>query len=258
MHKRSTMLSATFVKSVNRPGRYGDGRGGLGLTLLVKPASRGGYCKSWGQSIRIGGRKTTIGLGAYPVITLAMARERALPHAEVGAALERVKTSGAYAGNLLAFKFLVLTACRPGEVRAARWQEIDREAAVWTVPAERMKAGSDPRARRVACFGSRVAGLRTVAGMPVPGWAMPKQRARFGVPSAAPYRLRRPSPLGGLGPSGSRSLTLAPSGRQCGSTRSGAAHPASTGVLRGPRRPPRVRPRSPPPAWWRTTSPGPS
>ena len=81
MKKRPTMLSATFVKSVNVPGRYGDGRGGLGLTLLVKPSSRRGCRKSWGQSIRINGRKTTLGLGTYPVITLAMARERALENA---------------------------------------------------------------------------------------------------------------------------------------------------------------------------------
>ena len=63
MRKRPSMLSATFVRNVNVPGRYGDGRGGLGLTLRVKPASRGGCCKSWGQSIRINGRKTTLGLG---------------------------------------------------------------------------------------------------------------------------------------------------------------------------------------------------
>ncbi|MDE0366494.1 MAG: Arm DNA-binding domain-containing protein, partial [Gammaproteobacteria bacterium] len=81
MINRPKMLSATFVKNVNVPGRYGDGRGGLGLTLRVKPASRGGYCKSWAQSIRIRGQKTTIGLGVYPVITLAMARERAVENA---------------------------------------------------------------------------------------------------------------------------------------------------------------------------------
>ena len=325
MNKRPTMLSATFVKSVNVPGRYGDGRGGLGLTLLVKPSSRRGCRKSWGQSIRINGRKTTLGLGTYPVITLAMARERALenaraiaqgrdprrasngvptfakaaeivlaihavnwkpgsrseetwrsslrdyalprlgsmrvdavttrdvmavllpiwstkretarrlrhrvgavmkwavaqgyrvdnpagdaisaalpktgariehrkalPHVEVGAALERVRASGAYQGLVLAFEFLVLTAALPktgvrvehrkalphvkvgvalrrvrdsgayrglvlafeflvltaarsGEVRGARWSEIDMDAAVWTVPGERMKAGREHR-----------------------------------------------------------------------------------------------------------------
>ncbi len=78
MNKRPTMLSATFVKTVNVPGRYGDGRGGLDLTHLVKPSKRPGCRKSWGQSIRINGRKTTLGLGTHPVITLAMARERAL------------------------------------------------------------------------------------------------------------------------------------------------------------------------------------
>ena len=46
---------------------------------------------------------------------------------------------------MLAFEFLVLTAGRSGEVRAARWEEIDRDAAVWTIPAERMKVGREHR-----------------------------------------------------------------------------------------------------------------
>ncbi len=41
----------------------------------------------------------------------------------------------------LALQFLILTAARSGEVRGARWAEVDVDAAVWTVPAERMKAG---------------------------------------------------------------------------------------------------------------------
>lgn len=36
--------------------------------------------------------------------------------------------------------FLILTACRSGEVRGARWSEIDWEQKVWVIPAERMKA----------------------------------------------------------------------------------------------------------------------
>ena len=75
------MLSATFVKNVNAPGRYGDGRGGLGLGLLVRPATHGGLNKSWTQSVRIDDRPTSLGLGRYPVVTLAMARERALDNA---------------------------------------------------------------------------------------------------------------------------------------------------------------------------------
>ena len=43
--QRPNMPSATFVKTVNVPGRYGDGRGGLGLSLLVRNAMRGGNTK---------------------------------------------------------------------------------------------------------------------------------------------------------------------------------------------------------------------
>ena len=70
---------------------------------------------------------------------------RALPHAEVAAALVRVKGSGAWRGTALAFEFLVLTAARSGEVRNARWEQVDRDGAVWTIPAERMKAGREHR-----------------------------------------------------------------------------------------------------------------
>jgi integrase len=41
----------------------------------------------------------------------------------------------------LALEFLVLTACRSGEVREAVWEEFDLVAKKWTIPAVRMKAG---------------------------------------------------------------------------------------------------------------------
>lgn len=37
-------------------------------------------------------------------------------------------------------KVLMLTASRSGEVRGMRWSELDLDAAIWTIPAERMKA----------------------------------------------------------------------------------------------------------------------
>lgn len=40
----------------------------------------------------------------------------------------------------LAVRFVLLTACRSGEARGALWSEIDIDAALWTAPAERMKA----------------------------------------------------------------------------------------------------------------------
>ena len=65
----------------------------------------------------------------------------ALPHSDVAAALATVEASGAWAGTKLAFRFLVLTAARSGEVRGAHWDEINRNAKLWTVPAERAKNG---------------------------------------------------------------------------------------------------------------------
>jgi integrase len=44
-----------------------------------------------------------------------------------------------------ALELVILTAARSGEVRGARWGEMDLEGAVWIVPAERMKAGVEHR-----------------------------------------------------------------------------------------------------------------
>ena len=79
--KRPKRLSAAFVRTVNRPGRYGEGRGGLGLSLLVKERKGGGLAKSWSQRLRINGKPSNVGLGRYPIVTLAEARERALENA---------------------------------------------------------------------------------------------------------------------------------------------------------------------------------
>ncbi len=45
----------------------------------------------------------------------------------------------------LALQFVILTAARSGEVRGATWDEIDLATKVWTVPADRMKAGREHR-----------------------------------------------------------------------------------------------------------------
>ena len=70
---------------------------------------------------------------------------RALPHAEVAEAVATIRASGATTAAKLAFEFLVLTAARSGEVRSALWDEIDLDAEVWTLPAERMKANREHR-----------------------------------------------------------------------------------------------------------------
>ena len=78
MTKRPRTLSAAFVRTVNRPGVYGDGRGGRGLSLRVHRTLDGRITKTWRQRVRIEGRLTSIGLGPYPEVTLAEARQKAL------------------------------------------------------------------------------------------------------------------------------------------------------------------------------------
>ncbi len=67
----------------------------------------------------------------------------ALPVSEVSAFVERLRQSEGMGARAL--EFAILTAARSGEVRGATWSEVDLEAAVWTVPAERMKAGREHR-----------------------------------------------------------------------------------------------------------------
>ncbi|NEI57458.1 integrase arm-type DNA-binding domain-containing protein [Rhizobium leguminosarum] len=45
--------------------------------------------------------------------------------------------------SAICLRFTILTAARSGESRGARWNEIDLEKGIWTVPAERMKAGRE-------------------------------------------------------------------------------------------------------------------
>ena len=79
---RSEPLNPRFVRTVEQPGRYGDKRGGHGLSLLVKPTRNGGLSKTWSQRLRDRGKPFNVGLGAYPGVSLRLAREAALKNAQ--------------------------------------------------------------------------------------------------------------------------------------------------------------------------------
>lgn len=64
----------------------------------------------------------------------------ALPFAQVPAFLKSLRATSSSDSAKLAFEFLILTASRTSEVLNAKWDEIDLEEQLWTVPAERMKA----------------------------------------------------------------------------------------------------------------------
>ena len=63
-------LSATRVKALKDPGRFSDGGG---LHLFISKAGR----KSWVQRITIDGHRRDIGLGGFPSVSMAQAREKA-------------------------------------------------------------------------------------------------------------------------------------------------------------------------------------
>ena len=62
---------------------------------------------------------------------------------DVPAFVAKLREREAVAG--LALEFAILTAARSGEILGARWSEIDLDAKVWTIPAERMKAAREHR-----------------------------------------------------------------------------------------------------------------
>ena len=104
--------------------------------------------------------------------------QRSLPYGEVEGAIAAVRGSNVAPVLKLAFEFLVLTAARAGEVRFATWNEIDLEAATWTVPASRMEGRA--RASRTA--------LRPRSRDPDRSTGAAKQARRSRVPVA-----RRPA-----------------------------------------------------------------
>jgi integrase len=67
----------------------------------------------------------------------------ALPYHEIGTFMAALREREALAARAL--QFGILTAARTSEVINARWDEIDLQARVWTVPAKRMKAGREHR-----------------------------------------------------------------------------------------------------------------
>ena len=87
-----------------------------------------------------------IARAALPKTTGKGGHHDAIPHAELGAVLRKVRKHKTTAARL-ALEFQALTASRPNEALGARWPEIDVATSTWTIPAERMKA---KRAHRVA------------------------------------------------------------------------------------------------------------
>ena len=113
-------LNFAKVKALTAPGRYGDG---FGLYLRIAPAGS----KQWVQRIAINATRRDVGLGGWPVVSLAKARERAFAN--------RVTVSDG--GDPLADKrkskapTFRTAAAKTFEANRGRWRN-DKTAQNWT------------------------------------------------------------------------------------------------------------------------------
>ncbi len=101
-------------------------------------------------TIALRGALTTPKVRHRPAITSA---------SEFGRLLRAIDTYQGQPATSAALMLMPILFPRPGELRAARWAEFDLDAAIWSIPAERMKMR---RAHRVPLPRQAVAILRTL------------------------------------------------------------------------------------------------
>ena len=126
---RPKVLSAAFVRTVARAGRYGDGRGGYGLSLLVKPMANGRISKTWSQRVKLAGRPNNLGIGRYPVVSLAEARAAALKNVQ-----QIAKGVDPRGGGVPTFEAAAGTVIN---LHLPAWKNAGRSAGIWQSSFER-------------------------------------------------------------------------------------------------------------------------
>jgi len=109
---------------------------------------------------------------ALPRLEVQKGRRKSLPYDEINAFLEALAASRAGISTKLAMELVILTAARSGEVREARWDEIDLDRAEWIIPPERMKMKREhriPLPRRAVDLLTEAKGLDDGSGLVFPG-----------------------------------------------------------------------------------------
>lgn len=103
---------------------------------------------------------------------LTRGHHAAMPYPDVPTFVEELPGKDAMAARGL--EFLVLTAARSGEVLGAKWSEMDLAAAVWTIPANRMKGGKE---HRVPLSPRALAIVKALSDTRVSDFVFPGQKA---------------------------------------------------------------------------------
>ena len=83
---------------------------------------------------------------ALPKVKRDVSNMRAIPYQDIPEAILKIQSAKTKSrATPDALIFMILTASRRDEARLATWDEMDMEARIWTIPANRMKAGSEHR-----------------------------------------------------------------------------------------------------------------
>ena len=125
----------------------------------------------------------------------------AVPYKQIATFITKLR--GRKGSSALAMEFMILTAARTGEVRGARWQEIDFTAKVWIISAGRMKAGKEhrvPLCDRALQILNSMKSNRNPDEFVFPGW-----KAGTGLSDGAMLALLRKMDVGPYTPHGFRS-----------------------------------------------------
>lgn len=125
----------------------------------------------------------------------------ALPYKQIATFITKLRDRKG--SSALALEFMILTAARTGEVRGAKWQEIDLSTKVWTIPADRMKAGKEhrvPLCSRVIQILNSMKSNRNLDEFVFAGW-----KVGTGLSDGAMLALLRKMDLGPYTPHGFRS-----------------------------------------------------
>lgn len=117
---------------------------------------------------------------------LTRGHHAAMPYRDVPAFMKRLRNADAMAARAL--EFLILTASRSGEVYGAKWSELDLEAGIWTVPAERMKAGKE---HRVPLSRQALALVKKLHELRMSDYVLPGHRPKCPLSSSAMEMLLR-------------------------------------------------------------------
>jgi integrase len=97
----------------------------------------------------------------------------ALPYKKISPFISKLRDRKG--SSALALEFMIVTASRTGEVRGARWQEINLNTQVWTIPPDRMKAGKEhrvPLCKRALEILSNIRSNRKPDEFVFPGWKL--------------------------------------------------------------------------------------